>query len=212
MALRTEWEPAAKDLSPHRFTTDEYNRMHEVGILDEDDRVELIDGEVLAMSAIGSRHARCTVYLDDGLRERLPRGAYTIRVQMPLSIPPYDEPEPDVAVVRWREDLYEDAHPGADDTLLVVEVSDVTYRRDRYTKLARYAAAGIPEVWIADLGGNGERRGEGVERHTDPNPASGAYRTSARLVRGERIESVALPGLSLPVSDILGRARASDSE
>jgi Uma2 family endonuclease len=206
MALRTEWGPAA-ELPPHRFTTDEYHRMHEAGVLDEDDRVELIEGKVLAMSAIGSRHARCTVYLDDGLRESLPRGAYTIRVRMPISIPPYDEPEPDVAVVWRREDLYEDAHPGADDTLLVVEVSDVTYRRDRYTKLARYASAGIPEVWIADLGGDGERRGEGVERHTDPDPASGAYRTSVRLVRGERVESVALTGLSFPVSHILGRRR-----
>jgi Uma2 family endonuclease len=121
-------------------------------------------------------------------------------VQLPLTIPDYDEPEPDVAVCRFREDEYARSHPTPADALIVIEVSDSTLDDDLRVKLPVYARAAIPEAWIADL----TRRGDAVSRYSDPDPSSGQYRTVARFRRGEEIRSAVLPGLALPVDAVLG--------
>ncbi|MEJ7654032.1 MAG: Uma2 family endonuclease [Chloroflexia bacterium] len=127
------------------------------GILGERDRVKLVGGEVVEMSAMGARHARSVAFLDDELRAPLAGRAQT-RAQLPVTIPEYNEPEPDIAVVRSREDGYVANHPGPDDVPLLIEVSDSTLEYDGGVK-APAAGAGIPEVWIVNL-----RGGEGAER------------------------------------------------
>jgi Uma2 family endonuclease len=178
------------------FTTDEYDRMAEAGILGEDDRVELIGGEVVRMAAMGARHAGCTTRLTQSLVPRLGRSAL-VRVQLPVAIPNYDEPEPDVAVVRFREDAYGHAHPTPADVLLLIEVSDSTLEFDRRVKIPLYARAGIPEAWLVEL------RNEAIERHTEPSPEG--YRSVRRFRRGETVTSAALPSLVLAVDEVLGR-------
>lgn len=184
----------------HRFTVEDYHLMVEVGVLDEYDRVELIGGEVVEMSAMGARHAATLEYLVDELPEMLPREEVVLRVQTPLAIPQYDEPEPDVSVVKRRSDRYRGRVPGPADTLLVIEVSDSTLNYDRGTKLAIYARAGIPETWIVDLA----TREGGIERHSDPDPATGVYRSVTRFGRGEVIVSTVLPDIAFPVDEVLG--------
>src|SRR5688572_18894492 len=132
------------------FNVDEYYRMLDAGILTEDDRVELIDGEILQMSPIGIRHAGCVNGAND-LFTREFRGKAVVSVQNPLRLNDYTEPEPDVVLLKPRSDLYRGKHAQADDAFLVLEVADTTLAYDRDVKLPRYAAAGVPEVWIEDL-------------------------------------------------------------
>ncbi len=183
--------------SRHRFTVDEYHRMIEAGILDEYDRVELIGGEIVEMSAMGARHAASVSQLSRRLY-RLLGDQVSIRVQLPLTIPPHDEPEPDVAICRFREDEYALAHPTPSDALIAIEVSDSTLSYDAGEKLGIYARAGIPEVWIVDL----TRGGDAIYRHSDPD--SGRYRTVVRFARGEDITSTIFPNLALSVGSVLG--------
>ncbi|MDQ2783794.1 MAG: Uma2 family endonuclease [Chloroflexota bacterium] len=176
-----------------RFTVAEYQRMGEVGIFTEDDRVELIEGEMYQMSPIGIRHARCvnrlTVILSRHLEpDMLPN------VQNPIYLPGENAPQPDLAIVRDR-DSGDDLWPTPADILLVIEVSDSTLAHDRGTKLPLYAAAGIAEAWIVDLAA------ATVERHTDPR--DGLYRLVASARPGESLASTVLPALAIPVADIL---------
>lgn len=193
----------------HRFTVDQYHRMIGAGVFDGHERVELLGGEIIEMSAMGSHHAATLGYLVDELPHKLPREKVALRVQTPIAIPDYDEPEPDVAVVRRRADHYLHSLPGPGDCLVLIEVSDTTYSDDRRRKLPwwmviLYARAGIPETWIVDLAGAG-RREVGIERHSDPDPTTGTYRQVLRFGRGEIITSVVLPSLALPVDEVLGR-------
>jgi Uma2 family endonuclease len=135
---------------PHRLTVDEYYRMAEVGLLPPDARVELIEGEIIDMAPIGSRHAAAV----DFLAERFFRavgGSAHVRVQGPVRLGPHSEPQPDLALLRPRAHRYADSHPTAADVLLLVEVSDATLRYDRETKASLYARHGVPELWIVDL-------------------------------------------------------------
>jgi Uma2 family endonuclease len=169
--------------------------MADAGILGEDDRVELIEGEILEMASIGSQHAACV----DRLNRFLQQGAgdrVVVRVQNPVRLSDLTEPQPDLALLRPRDDFYATAHPGPADTLLIVEVSHSTLGYDRGIKLPLYAAARIPEVWIV----NGD---EGViEVYRDPSGA--AYRNGWRLEAGDQITPLALPSLEIPVARILG--------
>jgi Uma2 family endonuclease len=132
------------------FTVDEYYRMAEAGILTHKDRVELIDGEIIKKSPIGDRHAGCV-----NQATRLFTLAFgkrvVVSVQNPLRLSEYTEPEPDVVLLKPRDDDYSTKKAVADDALLVVEVADTTSSYDSKVKLPRYAAAGIPEVWIENL-------------------------------------------------------------
>ena len=176
-----------------RFTVHDYHRMGEAGILHEDDRVELIEGELVEMAAIGTRHFTCV----NGLTRLLVRTMgddAIVSVQNPVRLNEYNEPQPDLTVIRPRD--YRISLPVPEDVLLLIEVSDTTLSYDRNVKLPLYARAGIREVWIVNLPGGT------IERHTDASEVG--YRSLKRARRGEVLESVALPGLALAVDDVLG--------
>ncbi|MGH8227901.1 MAG: Uma2 family endonuclease [Steroidobacteraceae bacterium] len=137
---------------PHRhwISVDEYHRMAEVGLLAPDARVELIEGEIVDMAPIGNSHRGTVMRLDTLLHEALGRRAVVL-CQSSIRLDDYSEPEPDLAVLKPRADFYVNASPGATDTLLVIEVSDTTWRYDRTRKVPFYAARGVPEVWLVDL-------------------------------------------------------------
>lgn len=200
MTTQTQQPPLVEG-ARWRFTTDEYHRMIDAGVLGEDDRVELIGGEVVRMAAIGARHGECITDLTEGLALPL-AGRARLRIQLPITIPGYDEPEPDVVIARLRPEGYGRSHPGPADVLFLIEVSDSSLSYDRRVKLPIYVRAGIPESWIVDLGG------DALERHTDPDPATGAYRTVARIGRGDRLASAVLPDLVLHADAVLGSGDA----
>lgn len=185
------------EVQRHRFDVAEYHRMAEFGILSEDDRVELVGGEIVEMSPIGSLHQAVV----DRLNRLFTSSAgqnYIVRPQGPVRLDEHNEPQPDLALLRFREDFYEREHPGSGDALLVIEVSESSLEYDRNIKLPLYAGAGIPEVWIVDLAA-----GE-VESHSGPRASTGGYGTTRRYARGEEAVSETVSGLSLPVSGILG--------
>lgn len=137
----------------HRLTVRDYYTMAEAGILKVDDRVELIEGELLDRTPIGSRHAAAVDRLNHLLLPRLSNRAI-IRVQQPVRLSDQCEPEPDIAVVAFRADFYESAHPTPADIYLLIEVADCSLVYDRDLKLPLYARCGIPEVWLLDIESN----------------------------------------------------------
>lgn len=186
-------ETKAQEIVRRRFTVHDYHRMGEAGILHEDDRVELIEGEIVEMAAIGTRHFACV----NQLNRLLVRGvgdAAIVSVQNPVRLDEHTEPQPDLTVLRVRD--YRESLPMPGDVLLLIEVSDTTLAYDRGVKLPLYARAGIREVWIVDL------PSEVIERHTDPS--ANGYRGLKKVRRGEKIEFAALPELSFRVDAVLG--------
>ena len=157
--------------------------------------MELIEGEIIEMSPIGSRHAACVNIVSDVCNQGL-RGKVIVRSQNPIVLDDFSEPEPDVSVLRFREDYYRNAHPRPEDVLLVIEVADTTVSYDRQVKAPLYARAGIPEYLIFNL------PGDLVEYYS--RPESGAYQNTQLLKRGDRFESSVVPGLTLDVQTILG--------
>jgi Uma2 family endonuclease len=175
-----------------RFTVDEYHRMAEAGILHEDDRVELIGGEIVEMSPIGGRHAACVREINRLLGRQVD-DELRVDVQSPVRLGERGEPQPDLAVIRARD--YGDSLPTPEDVLLLIEVADTSLASDRDVKLPLYARAGIAEVWLVDLNGGA------IERHTEPS--ENGYRLVRRAMPGETLESAALPGLAAPVDVVL---------
>ena len=140
------------DLELRLLTVDDYHAMGRAGILGEDDRVELIDGRIVLMSPIGAPHILCVMWLNHQLTERIHAQQHAglfVSVQNPLRLDAYNEPEPDVVLLRLPPGFRE--APRAEHALLVVEVADTTLATDRAIKQPRYAAAGIPESWIVNL-------------------------------------------------------------
>lgn len=182
-------------LAKRWFTVSEYNRMAEAGILTEDDRVELIEGEIVRMSPIGSRHAACVNRLNALLSGQAGQ-AFIVSVQNPIIVDDYSEPQPDVAVLRLREDFYAEGHPRAEDVLIAIEVADTTVESDRNVKIPLYARAGVPEAVLVNL------PKEIVEVYTEL--VNGQYQSVKILRRGETFASKAIPHLSLSVDAILG--------
>ena len=179
--------------APFRFSSEDYFRLGELGILREEDRVELMDGEVIAMSPEGSRHFACVVRLIRFLAPRV--GDALVGANGSLSMPDQYWPVPDVMVLRPSEDEYESVRATYEDALVVVEISDSSIAYDRNVKSLRYAEASIPEYWLVDL------TRDKVAVHQ--NPLTGAYREVRMFGRGEAWTSAALGGLEVPVDTIL---------
>jgi Uma2 family endonuclease len=179
----------------NHFTVSEYERMGETGMFPPDARVELIEGEIIEMSPIGSRHAACVDLVADILHEVV-RGKAIVRTQNPIVLDDFSEPQPDITLLRFRPDFYRKAHPRPDDVLLVIEVADTTVHYDRHVKMPLYARAGIPEALLFNLP---DDRLEYFSR-----PEMGDYRAHQILSRGECFESMNVPGLTLDIEVILG--------
>jgi Uma2 family endonuclease len=177
------------------FTIEEYHRMAEAGILHEDDRVELIEGKLIQMAAIGSRHAACVKRLIK-LLVREVGDSGVVGAQDPVVLPDSSEPEPDVAVLRPRDDFYAAGHPVPEDVLLLIEVSETSLEYDREVKLPLYARSGVPEVWVVNLSG------EEILRYSLPEGE--AYAEVGRVGRGGSLASRTVPDLTLKAEDILG--------
>jgi Uma2 family endonuclease len=179
-----------------RFTVPEYHRMGEAGILHDDERVELLDGEIVEMTPIGPRHASVVDRMTR-LFSRLVGERAVVRIQSPIALAVLaSEPQPDLALLKPRADFYAAAHPTSDDVLLVSEVLDASPERDRRLKLPLYAGATIREVWLVDLGA------ERIEVYRQPAPDG--YRETRLLRRGESTAVETLPDLAIRVDDILG--------
>jgi len=182
------------DVRRRTYTVDEFDRMGEVGILSEDDRVELIEGEIVEMAAIGRRHMAVVNRLNAIFTRRAGDDAI-ISVQNPIHIDDRFEPQPDIAILRYRSDFYEDSRPMPVDVLLLVEVADSSLDFDRTTKLPSYARAGISETWIVNL------VDDVIEVYADP--VGGAYTDTRRIERDGVIRPRRLPDITVPASDIL---------
>jgi Uma2 family endonuclease len=195
-ALQLPLEAMTVELEHRLFTVDEYYRMAAAGILNEDDRVELIDGEIVRMPPIGSNHASVVDTLAGLLTSQLRRDQAIVRVQNPVRLNDFSELQADIAVVRPRGDRYKNAHPGADDVFLVIEVSESSAVSDRGVKIPRYARAAVPEVWLIDL------NDQLVEIYREPG--EGEYRDRLRVAREERLSPEALPDVKVEVGEVLG--------
>ena len=176
-----------------RFTVEEYHRMGEAGIFHPDDRVELIEGEIVQMSPIGQPHA-FTVMMFNNLLVQAVAGRALVSPGNPVRLTRWTEPQPDLMLLRldadYREEFVEPRH-----VLLVVEVADTSLAYDRGVKLRLYAQAGILEVWIVDV------QHERVEVHRDP--AGEGYRTVEVVPRTGRPSPAALPDAQIAVAEIL---------
>ncbi len=179
----------------HRFDVEDYYRMVGAGILSPHDRVELLEGEIVDMAPIGPCHAGKVTRGEDLLHRQFGDVAM-VRVQNPIRIDRYNEPEPDLALVHWRPDFYESAHPTPSDVHLVVEVSDTTLAEDRAQKIPSYGRAGIPETWHVDI------PHDAVHVYRDSCPDG--YRVVQTFRRGDKLAPLAFPDRELDVSDLLG--------
>jgi Uma2 family endonuclease len=186
---------AAAAFPRRRFTVQQYERMVEAGVIRPDERVELLDGEVVEMPPIGPPHAsrvdRCNAHLG-----RAFGAGVIIRVQSPLHLSDLSMPEPDITVLRHRDDFYAARHPTVADVLLLVEVGDTTARFDREVKLPLYASASVIEVWLLDV----EASAISVFRDADP----GGYQTLATAHQRDTLRPLALPGTAVAAADLLG--------
>jgi Uma2 family endonuclease len=190
----TEMATRAEDLiRRHRYTVEEYLRMGEAGILRADDRVELIEGEIVDMAPIGSRHAGTVNHLLTVLGAAA-QGRFILASQNPVVLRIRSATQPDLALLRWRADFYKASHPQAEDVLLLVEVADTTQRYDRQVKLPLYARHGIPEVWLVDL----EENAMEVFRE----PSADGYRQAERLADLTAVPVAGLPGLSVDLREL----------
>lgn len=183
-------------LRRRRFTLDEYHRMGETGILGPEDRVELIEGEIIEMAPIGSRHAATVARIHHRLSVRVGDRA-VVWVQNPLLLIRHQsEPEPDVMLLAPRADFYASGLPEPPDVRLLIEVADSSLPYDRRTKLPLYARAGVAEVWLVDV------EGSTLEIHR--GPVGAAYLHVRVPGAGETFAPEAFPDLTLSLRDLLG--------
>jgi Uma2 family endonuclease len=176
------------------FTVERYFALVDDGVLAPDDRVELLEGVVVAMAPQNTLHASGVARVSEALIEAIRRRA-VVRTQLSFVAGPYSVPEPDVAVVPGRHVDYDAAHPRT--ALLVVEIADSSIKQDRLTKAMIYAAAAVPEYWIVNI------RAQQVEVHRDPEPTARRYRSTTVLERGRLLPLVAFPDTTVVVDDLL---------
>ncbi|WP_428536166.1 Uma2 family endonuclease [Rhodopila sp.] len=177
------------------LTVAEYHRMGEVGILTERDRVELIEGELVAMAPIGSQHSGTVNGLNRMLMQAVgDRGV--VSVQNPVQLGDRSEPEPDFTVLRPRADDYRRSTPSSEDVLLVIEIAASSLDYDRAVKRPLYASHGISELWIVNLAVG--------EVEVCRNPAGDDYASVSRVGREGVLEPLLLPGVAISVAALLG--------
>jgi len=180
-------------ISRYCFSVAEYIKMHESGIFTEDDRVELLAGEVYMMTPIGPLHAGLVKRLNAILTPQL-AGSAILGVQDPVVLDDFSEPQPDLTVLRYRDDFYTSSTPKAADVLVLIEVADQSLAYDRNQKLPRYAAAGIPEVWVVDASG------KAVEQYTEPR--GDHYRQLRVFQRGDLLVAQAIEGVQVRLEEL----------
>ena len=179
----------------HRLSVDDYYRMAEIGILAADQRVELIDGEIIDMPPPGTLHAATVHRLIGIFVHAVGDGAIAL-VQNPVRLTEYSEPQPDLALLRPREDFYAQHHPRPADVLLIVEIAATSLRYDRETKRPLYAAHEIPEFWLVDLAG------KRLVRHRAPQRSAYTQVDEPELTRVLEISE--LPGVAVDLSRLFG--------
>ena len=177
------------------FTVQEYHLMSEAGVFANHERVELIEGEIIQMAAIGTRHASCVKRLNRRFSV-IPEEIAILGVQDPIQLTERTEPQPDVVLLQPRADYYETAHPIPSEVLLLVEVSDSTVNFDRDVKVPNYARSGIQEVWLWDLEANC------LEVYREPT--ANGYTSIQKFERGEIVSPLAFPNFQVSVNLILG--------
>ena len=197
--MTTTTAPSAPPTVPtparRRFTVAEYYAMADAGILSENDRVELLDGDLIVMPPIGNWHGGGVKFLANTFPSVL-QGRAIMAVQDPVRLDEHSEPQPDIMLLQWRDDFYRNGHPGPADVLLLIEVADSSVEFDRTVKLAAYARAGIPELWIV---ARAEHR---IEAYTEP--AGNEYATVRHFGPGETVSPQAFPDIALAVDRIIG--------
>lgn len=180
----------------HLVTVDEFDRMVDAGVFTPERRLELIDGEMVDMSPIGSAHQACVNRLTTLLAPLAVAGRAIVQVQGAIRASDISRPQPDVALLVPRDDYYAEGHPGPSDVLLVVEVADTSVRFDRATKLPAYGRAGVVETWVVDLDG-------GVV-DVATRPSEQGYAHLARVAPDGTVTPTAFPDLPVTVADLLG--------
>jgi Uma2 family endonuclease len=184
----------AAALTRRCFTVSDFERMIAAGIFAEDERVELIDGEVVTMAPIGRRHAEC-VWTLGRMLTRLSGDLAEVNTQNPIALGEQGRPEPDVMLLRPPFDRYRGRLPSTEDVFLLIEVADSSLRGDLEGRVPAYADAGVPEVWLVNLVDNV------VLICRDPSPEG--YRLVRTARRGETIAPLAFSGWTIPVDEIL---------
>jgi Uma2 family endonuclease len=177
----------------HRLTVDDYHRMGEAGILQEDDRVELIEGEIVDMPPIGSKHAAMVARLQR-LLERATGEQAIVWTQNPIVLDNLSEPQPDLCLLRPEDSFYESSHPRPKDVLLVIEIADTTLHYDREVKVPLYVRHGIPEVWIVNV--------ENHCLHTFRNSARDSYQDCQTLSQMGVIIPIMLPQCAINLAGL----------
>jgi hypothetical protein len=184
----------SKPPTAHKFSTAEYYRMAETGIIHPEARVELLDGEIIDMSPIGPFHGGVTKWLLSFFVQHA-KGRWIVSVQDPVHLDDHSEPEPDLVLLKPRPGGYKDRHPIPSDIFLLIEVADSSLTYDRGRKLKAYARAGIPEVWIANLSD------VVLEVYRDPKP--GEYGSLKTLRPGEKASPLAFPDVQADIAEML---------
>jgi Uma2 family endonuclease len=182
-------------LNTFRLNVSQYHQMSEAGILSENDKVELINGEIIEMSPIGRRHAACVDRINR-LFSNILGIKVIVRVKNPIILNNLSEPEPDIALLQPRADFYESGHPQPQDICLLIEVADSSLEYDKDVKIPLYASSGISEVWLVDI----YEQVIIVYRY----PSESGYSDIQTLSRGKKLSIQAFPEINLVVNDILG--------
>ena len=177
----------------YKFTVQQYELMHEVGVFAEGDRLELINGEIRVMSPIGRKHAVCVAKTTRAFQIKL--GVRTIIwAQNPIRLSDHSEPQPDLAILKLRDDFYAEALPTPDDILLLIEVADSTIAYDRDVKSPLYAANGVPEMWLFDVN---KKLVEGYSQ-----PSASGYKRMQRYEKGDTLSPLAFPEMIFNWSEL----------
>ena len=179
----------------YRFTSEQYRRIGEVGIFPPDARTELVDGLVRRMPPIHPPQASIVNRLNAVLAAKL-QGRAVVAIQNPIRLDDFNEPQPDVTVLRLRDDYYARQHPTPDDVLLAIEVADTSLSYDRDEKLPLYGTTGILESWLVDV------QAGTVTVFTKPH--AGGYGQQRMLSRGQEVVSESVESLRLQVDEVLG--------